>query len=147
MENRDELTREVPSLDDEGVPDHLDPLPAKRASGDGQEGLPPPNDLPGASLGHGTTEREQREGEPLDDRLGQEEPDATAIGDWSGDRRIGRLVEDDEENVDAGPDPLADAPGAALADTEGSAVAERLPEDVHGMTAEEAAMHIEDAPR
>lgn len=130
MENHDELIREVPSLDDEGVPDHLDPLPGKRQAGDGQEGAPPPNDRPEASTAYGTTEREQRDGEPLGYRLRQEEPDAQRLGDWSGDDRFGRLVEEQSE-VDE-------------LDIEDEAVADRRDHDVLGMSAEESAVHLEE---
>lgn len=132
MENREEMTREVPSLDDEGVPDQLDPLPDKRMAGDGQEGLPPPTDRPTASVAHGTTEREQREGEPLGRRLAQEQPDATRPGDWGDDTDVGRLVE-----------PLGEVDET---DVEGESFASEMPEDTFGRSAEEAAMHI-DEPR
>lgn len=63
------------TLDDEGVPDLEGPLPEKAATGDPQEGLPPPNERPRASLDHGVTAEEQRRPEPLDERLEREEPD------------------------------------------------------------------------
>ena len=100
MDRREEITRQVPSLDDEGIPDQLDPLPGKRASGDGEEGLPPPDDRPRASVAHGTTEGEQREGEPLDYKLRREEPDATGAGDWSGSERSGRAAEEAAMHVE-----------------------------------------------
>jgi hypothetical protein len=63
------------TLDEEGVPDLEGPLPEKAATGDPQEGLPPPNEKPRASRDWGVTEAEQRMDEPLDDRLAREEPD------------------------------------------------------------------------
>ena len=129
MDNREEMTREVPSLDDEGVPDQLDPLPDKRMAGDGQEGLPPPTDRPTATVAYGTTEAEQRQGEPLGYRLAQEQPDADALGDWGDDTDVGRLV---------------DAPAEDGLDVEGEAIASETDDDVFGRSAEEAAMHVEE---
>ena len=63
------------TLDEEGVPDLEAPLPGKAATGDPQEGLPPPNERPRASVDHGVTAEEQRRPEPLDQRLAREEPE------------------------------------------------------------------------
>ena len=63
------------TLDEEGVPDLEAPLPEKEATGDPQEGLPPPNERPRASLDHGVTAAEQRRPEALEDRLQREQPD------------------------------------------------------------------------
>jgi hypothetical protein len=69
----------VPSLDEEGIPDHEGPLPQKAQTGDAQEGLYPPADdeYVGADE-YGTTAREQREGQTLDAKLAREVPD---VGD------------------------------------------------------------------
>jgi hypothetical protein len=115
------------TLDSEGVPDLEGPLPEKTATGDPQEGLPPPNDRPQASLDWGTTAEEQRLGEPDDLRLAREVPDPTA----------------DPETVahsgDIDPEEIVD-------------VADRDPEDLDaevyesgpelGRSAEEAALHV-----
>lgn len=45
-----------------------------RMARDPAEGVEAPDDW-SAGVGYGTTQREQREGEALDDRLAQEEPD------------------------------------------------------------------------
>jgi len=79
---------------------------------------------------YGTTLEEQREGESLDQRLAQEEPDigiddAPAIDT----DRAGRLVEPDE---------------GARADTESAAVATDVGPAGYASSAEEAAVHIVD---
>src|SRR5205823_15127659 len=61
-------------LDEEGIPDLEGPLPEKAATGDPQEGHPPPSDRP-ASLDWGTTRAEEAGGEPLDVRLSHEVPE------------------------------------------------------------------------
>ena len=75
------MTEDEPTLDEEGVPDLEGPLPEKEATGDAQEGLPPPNEAPRASVDHGVTAEEQRHPEALDERLAREEPD---VGDPPG---------------------------------------------------------------
>ncbi len=123
------------SLDDRGVDDVLD------------EGFSPP-EKPRGVTAKGVTDREQLEGETLDERLPQEEPeadpredadlpdtrplemDATSEedppGDEVGDDRSGRLV----------------APDQGLGeDTEKDLVAEDVGIDGAGAPAEEAAMH------
>jgi hypothetical protein len=40
--------------------------------------MPPPNERPRGSVDHGITADEQRQPEPLDERLAREEPDADA---------------------------------------------------------------------
>lgn len=67
-----------PTLDDEGMPDLDGPLDEKVMTGDPQEGLPPPNDAPHASVDFGTTAEEERHGESLDMRIAREEPDVAA---------------------------------------------------------------------
>ncbi len=111
--------------EDEGIPD-LDPrLPEKEATGDAQEGLLlPRRDRSRGAEAHGTTASEQREGEPVGERLGEEEPEAE-----SGEREdAGRLVED----------------GRGLRDTEKDVVADAAEDDTEGMTAEEAAVRVEE---
>jgi fatty-acid peroxygenase len=81
------------TLDDRGVDDVLD------------EGMSPPERLRG-STAKGTTPAEAREGETIEDRLRQEEPELDIEppppseheppGDEVGDRRSGRLVAPDE---------------------------------------------------
>lgn len=76
-----------------------------------------------ATEGHGVTAREQRGGEPLDDRLLEEEPDEENLGR----RQAGRLIEEDD----------------GLEDHEKDQVAEEAQGDTEGLSAEEAAVRIE----
>jgi uncharacterized protein DUF5709 len=120
-----EPDRESP--EDQGIPD-LDPaLSSKEATGDAQEGLVVPGDEPKGAEQYGTTPQEQREGEPLDDRLEREEPDAE---DDPG-RRAGRLIEE----------------GDGLTDREKDEVAEEAGTDVEGLSSEEAAVRVEEDAR
>jgi hypothetical protein len=108
------------TLDERGVDDVLD------------EGMSPP-ERPSRDLARGVTARDDAEGESLEDRLEQEEPDPVAHLDYTapapsealeddegtdpsdgfeiGDERTGRLVADDDgldgDAVDAGIDASA----------------------------------------
>lgn len=105
----------------------------------GEPGYSPP-DLPRGVTRHGTTVREQREGESLDDRLAQENPDVEAAG---GDD-IGDLQDGEGEPVDA-ESGLSRA--GRLAVPSGGSTTTIVAEDVgpdDGITsAEEAAVHEE----
>src|SRR2546430_8748438 len=79
--DRSEEDRGGRRLDEEGIPDLEGPLPEKAATGDPQEGLPPPSDRP-ASLDWGTTAEEEAAGEPLDVRVSHEVPDV-ADDEWA----------------------------------------------------------------
>lgn len=110
------------TLDDRGVEDVLD------------EGIVP-NQKWSPGQGFGNTAAEQREGETLDMRIAQEEPDVfDDAGDEEnledsevGGERAGRLVAPDE---------------GAHEDAESDAVAMDVGIDGAGATAEEAAMHV-----
>jgi hypothetical protein len=110
------------TLDDRGVEDVLD------------EGIVP-NQKWSPGQGFGNTAAEQREGETLDMRIAQEEPDVfdQELGTENledaevGDERAGRLVAPDE---------------GAHQDDEADAVASDVGIDGAGATAEEAAMHV-----
>lgn len=117
--------REEDAPEDEGLPD-LDPrLPQKEATGDAQEGLMlPRRDHPRGAADFGTTPAEQREGEPLGDRLDEEQPDVEP----GGRDEAGRLVEE----------------GRGLTDQEKDEVADDADADTRGKTAEEAAVRVED---
>jgi hypothetical protein len=136
---------EPPSeAENEGVPDTDQEAPGDALDGYGDEEVMPPRDRPLGVTRYGTTAREEIEGESLDQRIAEEEPDvlndeATATdGDdrddidpvrASGDGYdVGRLVEDDEG---AGPDETPEA------------VAHSAGIDRGGFTAEESAMHID----
>jgi hypothetical protein len=97
------------TLDDRGVDDILD------------EGMSPP-ERPSRDLARGITARDDAEGETLDERLAQEEPDVfdelddeeqeetdPSDGYEIGDERTGRLAEDLDEDVTQ--DNLADDVG------------------------------------
>jgi Family of unknown function (DUF5709) len=107
-----------------------------------------PGDRPAGAEKFGTTAAEQAEGEDLDHRLAQEEPDVGAAAPGpvpfdslgedvaaedlapaeAGDEQVGRLVEPDE---------------GAHTDTEKDVVASDVGTDAGNLTAEEAAMHVE----
>ena len=116
------------TLDEEGVPDLEGPLPEKVATGDPQEGLPPPNERPRASLDHGVTAEEQRRPEPREDRLQREQPD---VGDAPGAQP--------EEQVQ-----IAD-PAGSRDDLEKDLVAEDVPAD-GAAGPEERALRTEPEP-
>ena len=127
VDKSEELSQQQPgdTLDDRGVEDVLD------------EGIVPPQKWsPGQ--GFGNTAAEQAEGETLDQRLAQEEPDVFAAleddvideqgeDEEVGGLRSGRLVAPDEGSHE---------------DAEKDAVAFDVGIDGAGATAEEAAMHV-----
>jgi hypothetical protein len=113
------------SLDAEGIPDLEGPLPEKAATGDPQEGAPPPTDRP-AAADYGVTADEQSRPEPLDARLRRELPDTVAA--------------DDEPDVVVAPEDEA----LLLADDEKDAVGRGVDEGLGTLSAEEAAVHVVD---
>lgn len=115
------------SPEDEGIPDIGRPHPSKRGTGDPQEGLVVPGEEPRAAEDTGVTAEEQREGAPLDERLGEEQAD----------RESG-------ERPDA--DRLVDESASGLEDREKEEVADEAEGDRDGRTAEEAAVRVEDEP-
>ena len=114
------------TLEDRGVDDVLD------------EGYSPPERRP-ASHDVGTTAEEMRAGETWDQRLAQEEPEpdpyaeaadeSEDVGGEVGNRRAGRLVDEDEG---LGPD------------EESELIGEDVGIDGAGASAEEAAVHVVD---
>jgi hypothetical protein len=124
-EQSEQLTQGQPydTLEDRGVGDVLD------------EGFSPPEKWSPAQK-FGNTAEEMRDGETLDQRLAQEEPDiepdfaADVLDDGEvGDRRAGRLVDPDQ--------------GIGL-DVEKDLVGYEVGIDGAGAGAEEAAVHIVD---
>ena len=112
---------EQDTLDDRGVQDVLD------------EGYSPPDREPSINV---PTPREQAEGESLDERLAEEEPDVNADSDSQtddiyevGDRRAGRLVDNESDGI---------------SDMEKDLVAEDVGIDGSAASAEEAAVHVID---
>lgn len=119
--DEDDQLQPEDTLQDLGVDDVLD------------RGYSPPDREP-ASMKHGMTPREEREGETLDERLAEEVPDVgerdTLRQDGDPDpERSGRLVAPDEGR---GPDAEADA------------VATDVGIDGAAASAEEAAVHYTD---
>jgi hypothetical protein len=123
VDDEDQLQAED-TLNDRGVDDILD------------EGYSPPEHW-SAGEGFGTTADEAVEGETLDQRLAQEEPDPDPYaeegenvgGPEVGGERSGRLVAPDE---------------GAHEDSEKDLVAEDIGIDGAGASAEEAAVHVVD---
>jgi hypothetical protein len=112
---------EQDTLDDRGVQDVLD------------EGYSPPDREPSINV---PTPREQAEGESLDERLAEEEPDVNADSDSQtddiyevGDRRAGRLVDNESDGI---------------SDVEKDLVAQDVGIDGSAASAEEAAVHVID---
>lgn len=109
------------TLDDRGVEDPLD------------EGYSPPDREPSVQV---PTESEEAAGESLDQRLSEEEPDVNADNDSAvddtyevGDRRSGRLVDDESDGI---------------SDVEKDLVAEDVGIDGAAASSEEAAVHVID---
>ena len=122
------------SLESEGVPDLEGPLPGKERTGDPQEGVAPPNYSAKASTDWGTTVDEQRRPEPLDVRVGREQPDIGADDtgfDPDAWQEPVRVVDDADTDV-------------GLRDDEGELVAREGDEDASDLSAEEAAVHVEE---
>jgi hypothetical protein len=121
-------------------PDQVDP--AEALTGDNTQdpldvGYSPPDREPKATR-YGTTAEEQREGEPLELRLAEEEPDVGASDEWAEDDpdpRTGRLLAPDEG---VGPDQEADevaydvGPAGYASSAEEAAVHTRDEDDVLG---------------
>ncbi|MFC9687884.1 DUF5709 domain-containing protein [Kribbella sp. NPDC056951] len=123
VDDEDQLQAED-TLNDRGVDDLLD------------EGYSPPEKW-SAGEGFGTTADEALQGETLDQRIAQEEPDVDPYaedpedvgGPEVGTRRSGRLVAPDE---------------GAHSDTDSDLVAEDIGFDGAAASAEEAAVHVVD---
>ena len=141
------MTSRIPDpadpFEEEGQASQEPGLAGKRITGDPQDDMAVAGDRPLAVDDYGTTAAEEAAGEPLDQRLGREEPDlleraATTGADESEDsdqpypvdpeERVGRIVETDE---------------GARSDDEASAVANDVGTDLGGFSAEERAMHIQ----
>lgn len=122
-----------PSLEDEGLPDIQGSDSGEPDTGEGLHQTLPPRDHPQALDDHGTTAREQREGEPLSVRLDREERDSLQEDGEEGGaaNAAGRLVEPGSEAVDS-------------VDSTPEATATDVGYDRGGFSAEEAAIHIEE---
>ena len=146
--DEDDQLQPEDTLDDRGVDDVLD------------EGYSPPDYEPKGAV-HGLTSREQAEGETLDERLAEEEPDVGAVDpldeitaeersrtDWRAhDSDRDEEFEEDDEVGDARAGRLIAPDAGSGIDTEAEAVAEDAGIDGAGASAEEAAVHyISDSP-
>ena len=110
-------------FEDEGIQDPGDLTPEQEATGQLEQTTEPPHDSPLGAEGWGTTPEEQHQGEPLAGRLARELPEA-----YPAERsQVGRLVEPDE---------------GVRSDTESDLVASDSG-DTAGLSAEEAALHLE----
>lgn len=145
-----------PTLDDEGIPDLLGPLPEKELTGDPQEGLAPPGDHAHAEKDWGVTGDEERAGEPLDVRVRHERPD---LGDTDPVDEVAHdlgLDEPSPEDADPVEDRLAEVEASSLVgqeligddlldDEEAEVLARAVQTDpLEGQSAEEAAVHVVD---
>lgn len=115
-------------LEAEGIPPIDDAPPGLHDEYNQIEGMMPPRDEPVGAREFGITPQEERQQEPLAQRVLREEPDVLPR---MGDEPVGRLVEPDQGMVDY--------------DVEEESVAFETA-DADGLTAEEAAMHITDRP-
>jgi hypothetical protein len=119
------------TLDERGVDDVLD------------EGMSPP-ERPSPGVAHGITPAEDAQGETLDERLGQEEPDPAAAVDHTPE------AQEDELLGEAGSDPsdgleVGDERTGRLTATENADdVADDVGVDGAAASAEEAAVHTVD---
>lgn len=112
-------------LEAEGLPD-IDEQPAGVDDDTAVEAAVPPSDRPRASARYGTTVAEQRGDEPVRHRVRREEPEVES----GAAPRPGQLVHPDGGMIDV--------------DDEGAAVAEEAVDDTAGLSAEEAAEHLEE---
>lgn len=121
----DERTDPAAAPEEEGIPDLQDGTPQAQRAEDPQR-MPVPGERPVAAESFGTTHAEQVEGEPLDDRLAEEEPDVGAGG-----------VEDTStpEAGQLSDDPL---PGSRPANQDSFSTES----DAEGTSAEENAVHV-----
>jgi hypothetical protein len=117
------------SLDQEGIPDLEGPLADKVKTGDPQEGTPPPTDRP-ASFDYGVTAEEQLRPEPLDVRLAHEVPDIGQARGIADDDPVELVVPGDEDVDDV--------------DDEKDMVGRGIEPGLEGLSAEEAAVHVQD---
>lgn len=109
------------------------------------EGYSPPEKPLGVTR-HGTTAAEQRDGETLDQRLAQEQPEDTGpAGDGVGDVPGGEGEPVDPEAGRARAGRLVAPDEGAHPDTTKESVAEDVGVDAGAAGAEEAAMHVVDA--
>jgi Family of unknown function (DUF5709) len=123
----DERRHESADLEDYDVQDGSDSLDGNPGDDPLDRGVAPPERW-SAAMRFGTTAAEQEDGESLDQRLDEEEPDSLPVDD-DPDPRAGRLVSEDE-TADASEEDDLEARDAGI--------------DGGAATAEEAAVHVVD---
>jgi hypothetical protein len=126
----DERRHESADLEDYDVQDGSDSLDGDPGDDPLDRGVAPPERW-SAAMRFGTTAEEQEDGESLDQRLAEEEPDSLGLDD-DPDPRAGRLVAEDE-TADASEEDDLEAQDAGI--------------DGGAATAEEAAVHVVDDDR
>jgi Family of unknown function (DUF5709) len=126
----DERRHESADLEDYEVQDASDTLDGDPGDDPLDRGVVPPERW-SAAMRFGTTAAEQEDGESLDQRLDEEEPDSLGAED-DPDPRAGRLVAENE-SADASEEDDLEARDAGI--------------DGGGATAEEAAVHVVDDDR
>jgi hypothetical protein len=126
----DERRHESADLEDYDVQDGSDSLDGDPGDDPLDRGVAPPERW-SAAMRFGTTAEEQEDGESLDQRLAEEEPDSLGFDD-DPDPRAGRLVAEDE-TADASEEDDLEAEDAGI--------------DGGAATAEEAAVHVVDDDR
>jgi hypothetical protein len=121
------------TLDERGVDDVLD------------EGMSPP-ERPSPEVSHGVTSAEDAEGETLDERLEQEEPDPSAAVDHTPEAHEEEIVEDEGADPTDGFE-VGDERTGRLTAAEGERaddIADDVGIDGAAASAEEAAVHTVD---
>ena len=126
----------------EGIPEPGFADPGRLIAGDTEATMEPPHDTGIAVDEHGTTAREQSEGESLDLRLSREEDDVLADVDVPANEGVGAETPFDER-AGQGVGRLVEPDEGARTDTEKDLVAGDAGTDLGGYTAEESAMHLE----
>jgi uncharacterized protein DUF5709 len=121
------------TLDERGVDDVLD------------EGMSPP-ERPSRDVARGVTPREDAEGESLDDRLEQEEPDPSAEVDHTAEAQEEELTEGEGTDPSDGSEIGDERTGRLTADPDDrdDDVADDVGVDGAAASAEEAAVHTVD---
>jgi hypothetical protein len=146
----DETRHESADLEDYEVEDATDTLTGDPGDDPLDRGVAPPERW-SAGMRYGTTAGEQQGGEPLDNLLGEEEPDTPFDVDDEDPEDLADdpdLADEDLDGLllDDGPDPragrlVADDEGAH-SDTEADLVAHDAGIDGGAASAEEAAVHV-----
>jgi hypothetical protein len=122
--------------EEEGIPDLQEGTPQQEYAEDPQQQAVP-GDEPAAVRDFGTTTEEEREGEPLDDRLTREQADPAMSADPAATSGM-------EPGSDQGPHRLLEPDAGASQDAEPGAVASDIGRDAGGFSGEERAVRVED---